>query len=1400
LKRKKTPNNNISHSPFLILLCSLLFCTCDLFNGATNPDFLKNIDDEIAWSNAKRLDVRVDYNPLWGSSPQQGALDRETHRQGFAFDVEFTPTMGYGFVGLFAFRTNGLDLTKIDVNEALNGNGVEIEDASKDNAMVRTYKVKINITDPVTLVPLCSDRPRLSQRTNPPLNQTLLSFPCNQRINIWFNMPVKRDDLIFGKEKITISGHYLIGNIGAPFQGREDGDIQEYFQLEFPPYLDSNSFVDQVMLLPKEQNATILAYLLITVKVGTDIKNEADIPMAQAESVSFMTDSSEAENVFLAYNIKAQAADGQWFGDNQLFNNPKIDRRYLPGETLSVSFDADYISQNIPLNMIRITEQMVCNLDGSPLIDEPLLSQDYYNFTYDKNAYTFNYRVQTERSGIIQLLVLPWNLPSINPLKPDAATLQGRYVTIVVDGESPDLTNLGEVTISNHSRIDDVDKKLYLYGGQKAREGVIVTIKDLGGIRDNIDGGGISFDDAWRYPWTKNDKELYWQVMIGKEGEEGTITSDWLALYNNSGGLNNQWQSSAIINLEHENGYPVFVQFKDRPGNKTGWKNTENSVKYKLFDDTSPATNLKAECNTAGNAITVTWMEPNYEESPGYLNPQIEITTYKASSDGDKVEGETTTYNLSRGTMSYTIRPPAITTNGVLTGGAVSGVYGYEIAIISYDNNKNKKTNPLWVYNIPGMTVTETNTVRITESGPLTVAAGDLGKNIILTRDITVSAHTPINNFTGKFYGNGHTITINGMNNSSANMGLFGIASNALIRDLTVSVNNATISYSGTAQVFIGGITGQANNSTQISNCRVNGTLNVSSAYKIHAGGIAGSMNPDALAENCYSGINLSVTETGNDIICAGGIAGQIWHTQTVASTKLMINKVTAVGNVTATNNGTGSIYLGGILGECRGRGLIQDTVFSGTLTMTATSATAGATTNYICGGIVGRMQEGNLLGAKVTGRVTVPTTNYSAKEILLGGIVGTAGHDRALADTNGAKITVKNATVENTAATNNISLSAYASGTVTMGGVCAASSGSSSANNIVFENCEYNGGSAGIYMGNTNSGLAYIGGFIGDVKQNTSFIKCRTIMNTGATGLNIEYRPGSTKNIELYAGGFVGRAVGSPLEELYSNCPIVINIRAFQDAHLNVGGFVGLLQQTDTVTALSIKRCFARGSVTVNTEHTGSTKEIYTGGFGGYIKGKVSIENSYTTGAVRVDKKAASSPIGPIKTGGFVGLMEGPASNNRSTINRCFTAGDVVSLYNWTGEGPKRINEAGGFAGGLGSTDVTQCVVASGNIWAQGGDVQAKRFVPAYGNCVLGNLANTAIRVYGHYTYNTTLQTGVTVVASGDYNGGDVSPANLNLWSWWSAASGQNFSSTIWNSGNQTRGYPLLLNMSGQE
>ena len=160
--------------PLLFIICYLLFVftaiSCDLINGE-KTDILDIIDQEVEWANAEQLTVTV-FPGEWGRSPQEGGMcfdalrTKEKPRKGYLFNVEFLPNNNFGFEKWIAVPTDGF-AAWFTANK-LKSSLVVISPYSADEVLITegfsetgaiTASVVINVTDKITLVPWCGDRP-----------------------------------------------------------------------------------------------------------------------------------------------------------------------------------------------------------------------------------------------------------------------------------------------------------------------------------------------------------------------------------------------------------------------------------------------------------------------------------------------------------------------------------------------------------------------------------------------------------------------------------------------------------------------------------------------------------------------------------------------------------------------------------------------------------------------------------------------------------------------------------------------------------------------------------------------------------------------------------------------------------------------------------------------------------------------------------------------------------------------------------------------------------------------------------------------------------------------------------------------------------------------------------------
>jgi hypothetical protein len=1421
---QRTMNNerrtvNRENLPFFLfsLLFVLLLITCDLFNGEMQDDHLKKIDDEILWSKAVRLDVRVDYPSEWGSSPQQGALNKDNTRKGYAFGVEFTSLPGFGFEEWLAFPTSAyssLDFTKTASQvkgDSLNGRGVDIppELNSVNAAGAQTAKVTINITESVTLVPWCSDRPRLSQRCNPPLNQTMIYFPYDQQVIIWFNMMVKREMVEFGENRIVISGYNQV------LEQPVEGDLNECFTLVYSNIdLSDPTLVNTVTLVPIPEKANELANLEISVKVGSNIENKNGITMAQAETISYQTNAGQAQRAYRASDIAVTRPDGtSFFADSESYQWGNIDRRFQTNKEVPLSFKVSWPEGAAPVpNKLTIIERMAYKLDGSPFNNNPLMipikDKEYpsgFIYSSDNASYTITHELQSEVSGIIQLLVLPWNdgeTPAIFALDTDVAVSESRYVTIVIDIAAPGLADLG-ASLSNESSMEGTD--VYVYGSGRA---MTLTVGGLGNLADNGSQGGILAEQAQArgLPWTMDDKEnLRWYAQIGRDDQTEKISSgEAFKIYKDNENpnikeLNNKWEPANLSGLDVKNVYSVYVQFEDSLGNVSGWIDTRLRVKYSEAAINS-VSNLRAVCNAAGNSINITWDQP-----AEYLYPEVVIQTHRASANGDVRENVTTNNFGKTKAGSYTLSVPSVITGGVRNGNATSGVYGYEIKVITYNTaGIYDKLPSIWVYNIPGM---DSNIIRIEGSEQLTMNSEQLKSNIVLTRDITISSHTPIGDnstdddtsrFTGKFYGNGHKITINSFVNKQYT-GLFGYTDDALIRDLTLEYHVTIESNAADDIQYLGGIAGHAGGTTDIRNIITGGSLEATLAIEAekYIGGITGymggtmnnSISPpkvecDVTITNIRAGLDLTVNAVGTNDVLLGGITGDTAEGGT--GTRIAMSAVNATGALTHRQDG-GTMYTGGIAGRFRAGVRVGDgekagdidIEFSGSLTANKTGT---GETN--AGGIWGYASAGFLSYSRMSGSIEIPGPHTSGGEVNVGGLLGSNE-----ANLNGL-------TFNSSYTTGNINCNKTGNGDLNCGGLIGL------ANALALTDCWYEQGT--ITVG-ASTGSVNLGGGIGSA-NGTVFTNCRSL----ARNVSAE----SSQNINI--GGFIGLFSYGEIVASYART----EVDARGGSTIQAGGFAGTISPTTAINTI-ISQCYATGNVDITSTGNYPNAGGLIGVFEQSVSGTIFLTDSYSLGNVSV--KCGMRAY----AGGLVGHIGTTGSAGDGELRNCFSTGNVSAISTGTGNIDNR-----SFSGGLVARITNQASVdgkfTMKNNAALGDSVTimttyndkiiGRVYSVAYTNeprttTVTNNYAKDSMRVEVSNDYNTyyfPYWNGINPAPSLPYytlpnitDGGHIHGANTaastfytrNFWK-----TDLNFSDNYWDFSTViSRGYPLLKDVGGQ-
>ncbi|GHV96212.1 hypothetical protein AGMMS50293_25320 [Spirochaetia bacterium] len=917
-------------------------------------------------------------------------------------------------------------------------------------------------------------------------------------------------------------------------------------------------------------------------------------------------------------------------------------------------------------------------------------------------------------SGIYRLAVMPYHTGnSINPQAPSGAA----YINVVIDraapGGTPILSFAPTGSSNGYASANTVtNPPLYVYGKKNTN---LSFTADLSNIKDNAGDGIEAFGrTSADRPYTMDspaDVRWQWQITGGDGTTYPTDTDINTAIPAGDAAwreMNSNETLAIVVNdLKSKIGSSTTngmlrLRYKDRKGNVSGW-NDAARIKY-YEDNLADISGYTAAVNSEGTAITVSWQNPGDSDFTGAA------LTYSVNY-GLPQNVSVTNAGVKGSAVTATFSVPAIYKDGVQNGSPVSGINRYDCTL-TVRSEADVYIHSFSVWNIPDMSVSNANPAIEVNSATgdtsetdgtislANIALGNPNKNYVLTADITAGSWMPVgtgsgaNAFQGKFYGNGHTVTITGFGSPSHSyQGLFGVVQGAEIRDLTVTYGAVTVTNGTTTSM--GGIAGQATGTTKILNCIVKGemvkdatgkpipilTLTSSSTSDIFMGGMVGYMEGGVRISNCRAALNMSLTSTSETYweeegVFVGGVAGSI--TGGGAAEQEIIADVTVLGSVTLVKKEKGTAWAGGVAGRSTAVGRFARVVYDyGTVTA---QRNFPANNNYLyVGGIFGqtggiRYQTG-ATGLKDCewGRnaaLEVPTTNSAAEYEYLyaGGLVGIAGGIEA-PDLSGIGITM-----EDSVARGDISIGA--GGSTAVGGLAGRVQGLSEASRVVFTRCVYESGSITVI---SSVGLA-LGGCIGSV---SSYMRATNSYSRAAL---LEVK----ESTRLHFGGFGGILNDSVVTDCGSSSPLFIGGSSLND-EVNIGGFVGYIQRNSNGSPAKLERCWATGNITakgrsiiagglVGFSDNGQTDSInrivqcyasggvqvevsgngnlYAGGLVGYAK-NTELSESWAAGAVSA--RSTGSNVGSTYAGGLVGTMSDGTSTSSSIAN-CYALGNVLA------------------------------------------------------------------------------------------------------------------------------------------
>ena len=632
-----------------------------------------------------------------------------------------------------------------------------------------------------------------------------------------------------------------------------------------------------------------------------------------------------------------------------------------------------------------------------------------------------------------------------------------------------------------------------------------------------------------------------------------------------------------------------------------------------------------------GNTVTVSWDDPNNTKD----SQSVSNSTAWFRMNGGMTENPET-IESSGNNRSFTIpNVPPPDDGGVRSGINVRDIREYQIFLeTSYDESFEITSFKIW--NIPGViihnemtlfeirTQNELNAIRDADNPMYGLGIGNARNVYVLVNDIEISDHIPIGTktapFTGRFYGNGHTVTIRSFAENGAefaDIGLFGVVYGGTVQDLTVVYETAaggTVEINPSGEARFGGIAGTTSRNAHLVNVLVKGELSytVSGDNTIFAGGIVGLMTGTGTKErpslkNAYSGLNLRVEKahsgTASGSIYLGGIAGCMGEPGTPASggNAVRVEYASVVGDLTVgsktvgvnvidskisgggkigDNDGFLGLFVGGLAGFIRGEGsqqaqqaaLLNSDYRQGTIFVHSEKGSA------VLGGAVGRLYVNAVIkdSSALQGDFEIIKTDHGT-DFYIGGFIGNIfGYE---GDVKGTQEVI----------------GCYSDGPV-------------------------------VTFADINSQTVNAGGFAGGLSADVSY--CYAKGNVSVEGGIVN------------AGGFVGQSTASHIK----NCFAAGTVNAIGKGQINVGGFAG--------NASNLSDCYALGDVFHDSAMTLGSN-TFAGGLVGTSDGTV--ERCFATGSV-----AAHSDEAWIYAGGLTGQ-----TTMGSFINNAALGTSVVTTTN---------------------------------------------------------------------------------------------------------------------------------------
>jgi len=600
----------------------LVFSACSMDSG---DDLLSQVDHEIAWANAQKLEVILDTPEGWlvsSSVPLSTVITTIDIRKGFPFTLECNLSSAFGFEKWLAFdtdtyndimETRGAEIQKGEVdasdleNDVLSSEEVSIE-GGKTAMGMPSAKITINTEKTVVIVPWCSSRPRVTQ-SYPPLLSESTSYPRGQEIRIWFSADLNyenNESVPFGKNFIEITGLDTINTVLLNGHGDLTGLTDAGMS-----YFEDPVYRDRIITIRPNQANLPPADLIITVTVGTSIRARNNNGMASPVSFYYKTNNLESITAYYANTVWALHpgdAPEKFFSQQASASlDRRIRRNTVTGKhevTLYFNVTPSTLDLEPDPNALNIAEIEYATLKGEEIRGAGILSRELAitsltlmeNTNNSAGAFyrganqaadplrTFYYKAvytweTAPKPGIIRLVVLPHRTGAnkVNPMMWETAVAEGRFVTVVYDNLAPG--GNAELTLSGHA---SVTGDVYNYSNNPGPDNnypnkTLNIQANFTKVSDNNNDGISYFSATSNKPWTMDENSaLQWRYRISPGKMNANDTDGWIPFTTTQQSLDLSAISPGIdANTERR----IQLQYMDGLGNLSVWADA-GKIKY----------------------------------------------------------------------------------------------------------------------------------------------------------------------------------------------------------------------------------------------------------------------------------------------------------------------------------------------------------------------------------------------------------------------------------------------------------------------------------------------------------------------------------------------------------------------------------------------------------------------------------------------------------------------------------------------------------------------------------------------------------------------------------------------------------------------------------------------------